>query len=194
MAGTRRRGDYRKVWEDYHNTKIPDGYHIHHLDGDGYNDDPENLICVSPNTHFWIHHFQGDRFAGVRGRIKLFNQSGRKPTEATKEKMRLANRGKIRTEVTKEKMRIAATGRKATEATKEKMRLAWTTHRKDRNRIAATGKKRTDATKEKMSQAAKRRWQRYREKSPEVKEDIRIARAKRLRIARAKRRKLKNNK
>ena len=46
---------YRKLWEKMNNKKIPDGYHIHHLDGDKTNNDIKNLVCVSPKDHFEIH-------------------------------------------------------------------------------------------------------------------------------------------
>jgi len=39
--------------------KYPDkgnGWHIHHIDNDGYNNCPENLIYVSSDEHYKIHH------------------------------------------------------------------------------------------------------------------------------------------
>lgn len=52
--------NYRKIYEQYYNTSIPKGYHIHHIDGNPNNNDIENLICVSPQAHFNIHLMQGD--------------------------------------------------------------------------------------------------------------------------------------
>ena len=41
---------HREVWKN-HNGKIPDGCHIHHIDGDPTNNDIENLECVTPEQH-----------------------------------------------------------------------------------------------------------------------------------------------
>ena len=60
--------NYRKIWEEYHNQKIPKGYHIHHIDGNHENNDPTNLICVSPEEHWQIHKDQGDPVA-VHGKF-----------------------------------------------------------------------------------------------------------------------------
>lgn len=32
------------------------GWHVHHIDNDGYNNCPENLIYVSSDEHYKIHH------------------------------------------------------------------------------------------------------------------------------------------
>lgn len=54
---------YREIWEQYNNNTIPEGWHIHHLDGDNTNNTPENLICVSAHVHWCIHLLQGDPVA-----------------------------------------------------------------------------------------------------------------------------------
>lgn len=46
---------YRRLWETLNGKKIPDGYHIHHLDNDKTNNDIKNLLCLSPQEHFEIH-------------------------------------------------------------------------------------------------------------------------------------------
>jgi hypothetical protein len=51
---------HRKSWQNYHKQNIPKGWHIHHLDGNPHNNNPENLICVSKHTHWCIHLLQGD--------------------------------------------------------------------------------------------------------------------------------------
>lgn len=53
---------YRKIYEQYHGP-IPDGYHIHHVDGNHSNNAINNLICVSPREHYDIHYEQGDYMA-----------------------------------------------------------------------------------------------------------------------------------
>jgi hypothetical protein len=46
--------NYRKIYESYYG-KIPKGYHIHHIDGNPFNNDISNLQCVSAEEHTKIH-------------------------------------------------------------------------------------------------------------------------------------------
>jgi len=47
---------HREVWKDANDVdEIPEGYHIHHIDGDPTNNDPDNLECVSPQEHAERH-------------------------------------------------------------------------------------------------------------------------------------------
>jgi hypothetical protein len=53
---------YRKIWEQ-HNGSIPKdeegrSYEIHHIDGNRSNNHIDNLICVSVQEHYNIHHRQ----------------------------------------------------------------------------------------------------------------------------------------
>jgi hypothetical protein len=41
---------HREIWA-YHNGEIPEGYHIHHLDGDTANNTLENLQCMPASEH-----------------------------------------------------------------------------------------------------------------------------------------------
>ena len=50
---------YRKIYEQ-HYGKIPDGYHIHHKDGNHANNVVHNLQCVTAQEHYDIHKAQGD--------------------------------------------------------------------------------------------------------------------------------------
>ena len=50
---------YRRIYES-HFGPIPKGYHIHHIDGDHSNNNPENLMCVTAQEHFRIHYEQKD--------------------------------------------------------------------------------------------------------------------------------------
>lgn len=45
---------HRDVWE-YHNGPIPEGYHVHHIDGDPANNEISNLACLSPEEHRLCH-------------------------------------------------------------------------------------------------------------------------------------------
>ena len=51
---------YRKIWEEHNGKPIPEGYEIHHLDGNRLNNDPNNLLCVSIEEHLDIHRNQED--------------------------------------------------------------------------------------------------------------------------------------
>ena len=58
---------YRDIWI-FHNGEVPvdengDSYHIHHLDGDRENNCIDNLVALSPLSHFYIHYEQGDYMA-----------------------------------------------------------------------------------------------------------------------------------
>jgi hypothetical protein len=59
---------YRKIYEEHHNIKIPKGMHIHHLDGNRQNNNPKNLIMVTPEEHRNIHLKQGDP-VGLNGKF-----------------------------------------------------------------------------------------------------------------------------
>lgn len=69
---------YRKIWKDYYNQDIPKGWHIHHVDGNPKNNNPENLICVSPYVHWCIHFLQGDPIALNGKFIQGAAEAGRK--------------------------------------------------------------------------------------------------------------------
>ena len=45
---------HRVMYTKY-NKKIPQGYVIHHLDGDKTNNNPSNLIALTPNDHSRLH-------------------------------------------------------------------------------------------------------------------------------------------
>lgn len=61
---TKKKDNYRKLWEQYHGPipKDLDGrtFDIHHIDGNRNNNSIENLIAVSIQEHYDIHESQGD--------------------------------------------------------------------------------------------------------------------------------------
>lgn len=59
---------HRDVWR-HHNGPIPDGWHIHHIDGDTGNNDISNLQCLPPKEHSAEHPIVGKRL--VRHRENL---------------------------------------------------------------------------------------------------------------------------
>ena len=67
MAGNRDQSRiYKKIYESYHNIKIPKGMHIHHIDGNRHNHDIINLLLCTPEEHQLIHKKQGDPVAQDR--------------------------------------------------------------------------------------------------------------------------------
>lgn len=55
---------HRDIWRDGHpGEAIPPGWHIHHKDHDPFNNDPGNLVLVSPPEHGQEHK---DEFADAR--------------------------------------------------------------------------------------------------------------------------------
>jgi len=45
---------HRTVWE-YHNGKIPEGYHVHHIDGNKANNQISNLELLTFSEHISMH-------------------------------------------------------------------------------------------------------------------------------------------
>lgn len=43
------------IWEFYNKKKVPDGYCIHHKDGNTFNNDISNLECISTHEHYSMH-------------------------------------------------------------------------------------------------------------------------------------------
>lgn len=49
--------NYRKIYEEHYNVKIPKGYHIHHKDFNRQNNDPLNLEMLTPDEHAQKHGY-----------------------------------------------------------------------------------------------------------------------------------------
>lgn len=45
----------RKAWEEYWGEKRPEGYYVHHVDGDRSNNEISNLALVTIANHYRIH-------------------------------------------------------------------------------------------------------------------------------------------
>lgn len=56
--------NYRKIYEDHHGP-IPDGYQIHHIDCNHNNNDPSNLMAVTPEEHARLHIEAGTMYRGA---------------------------------------------------------------------------------------------------------------------------------
>ena len=61
---------YRKIWESHYGN-IPEGYEIHHIDGNHSNNDIENLQCITIEEHFKIHLDQGDYMACTAIKMRM---------------------------------------------------------------------------------------------------------------------------
>ena len=55
--------------------QIPEGYHIHHIDGDRTNNAINNLIAVSQKMHYLIHYVQYLRY-GINKDLLACNRLG----------------------------------------------------------------------------------------------------------------------
>ena len=53
---------HRAVWEHY-NGAIPEGWHVHHIDGDIDNNDISNLACMPASEHLSLHARQSRKSA-----------------------------------------------------------------------------------------------------------------------------------
>lgn len=45
------KGLHVAIWEFYNKKEVPKGYHIHHKDGNPFNNDISNLECISAKQH-----------------------------------------------------------------------------------------------------------------------------------------------
>ena len=48
---------YRKIFEEYYGVKIPNGFDIHHIDGDRNNNDISNLLMLPHTLHAEYHEW-----------------------------------------------------------------------------------------------------------------------------------------
>jgi ribonucleotide reductase alpha subunit len=58
--------EHRLIWESV-NGPIPDGYDIHHIDGDTYNNDIDNLECLTHSDHASITRHESENNHQIMG-------------------------------------------------------------------------------------------------------------------------------
>ena len=116
-----------QLYQDYWKCIIPKGFVVHHKDGNNENNTIDNYFLMTRAGHQRWHMLGKKLSEETKEKIRIA-KVGTKASEETKEKMRIANigknLGKKASEETKEKMRIAKVGKKASDETKEKIRIA----------------------------------------------------------------------
>ena len=81
-----RMSNYRKIWEEFHNKKIPENYEIHHIDNNHDNNSIENLLLVSIEEHLEIHKSQEDWGAVQAILMRMENMQGIKEAASKHQK------------------------------------------------------------------------------------------------------------
>ena len=56
------KGLHVAVWEYVHQQKVPEGYLIHHKDHNTFNNQPDNLECISLREHLELHKEDRQRY------------------------------------------------------------------------------------------------------------------------------------
>jgi len=51
---------YRKIYEEFYNIKIPNGYEIHHIDFNHSNNDIKNLVMLPKELHKDLHYYYNE--------------------------------------------------------------------------------------------------------------------------------------
>lgn len=72
----------RQIYEAHYGFKVRRGFHIHHLDGNNKNNDPDNLFLCEPRIHWMIHFLQGDPVALNGKFIQGASDAGKKANAA----------------------------------------------------------------------------------------------------------------
>lgn len=70
---------HRKIFENHYGIKIPKGYHIHHIDGDHSNNDPNNLEMLLADDHAKRHGFLNNFIMAQSTAIERAQAALRKP-------------------------------------------------------------------------------------------------------------------
>lgn len=124
------RWEHQVVWEAIHGP-LPEGWCIHHVDGNKTNNAPDNLVgCASNSEHFREHHAEMSREIG---RKLGLSGRGRPKSPEHRAKISAALKGRPVSPEHREKISETLKGRKAppkSEETREKLRASWTPERR----------------------------------------------------------------
>jgi hypothetical protein len=85
---------HRRIYEDYHNLRIPSSLDIHHIDGNHNNNNINNLKLVTLKEHYDIHYAQGDYAAAFRIAQRIGVSSEEKSRLASLAATKANNEGK----------------------------------------------------------------------------------------------------
>tara|TARA_R110000796_G_C14323321_1_gene408123 strand:- start:71 stop:565 length:495 start_codon:yes stop_codon:yes gene_type:complete len=66
MSKSKKYKKHQVAWKNDREENIPDGWHIHHLDNNHSNNNPDNLICVTREMHRDIHQIMYDRYGNTK--------------------------------------------------------------------------------------------------------------------------------
>ena len=75
MSKLHKNNPYRRIYRENFG-EIPKGWHVHHKDGDPLNNNPNNLIALSPEDHSEIHDQEFVKWASMGGRISWEKKLG----------------------------------------------------------------------------------------------------------------------
>ena len=100
--GNRDKRLHRLIWEAYHG-EIPDGYVVHHKDGNKLNNDISNLELLTDSAHkkLFKHDEKTKQFLLDNLRKYPHGMLGKKCSETTKQKISQANKGNFHSFETK---------------------------------------------------------------------------------------------
>lgn len=132
---------HRLIFEDFYGFKIPEGYVIHHKNGNKLDNCILNLQMMRHSDHI-SHHMSGKNHPLYGTKLseetkRKISDSikgekhpwyGRHHTEETKKKISDAHKGKIIPEDEKERLRNLCKGRKHSEETKQRIREKLKAH------------------------------------------------------------------
>ena len=84
---------YRQIWEKHNDACILPGMHVHHIDGNRTNDDPNNLMVCTPEEHAELHRQMGDKILSTGFILKANNGLGKPRSEEVKQKISNSKKG-----------------------------------------------------------------------------------------------------
>ena len=56
---------HRIIWERANGRRLEPGVHVHHKDGNPFNNSPDNLVALTAKEHYDLHFKQGDYAACI---------------------------------------------------------------------------------------------------------------------------------